>query len=200
MSMQDRLNEILSTDYLARYQGRKNAVAVHEAARTKARDLLHLEQESIDFNVLAEERGETTDYAFTRKVAVEFDKIICPGTNEPFMRTYLGSHRFIHGDSKLGGGLKNRILILKEKHAIVYYDISTPLKAARAVLSVVKQRMDHWYGDDKDQEEALKILQMAIDEGLIKGAKAAFCFLHARKDYQYEGFEVDYMTEATLFK
>lgn len=99
------------------------------------------------------------------------------------------------------------IIIFKEKHGDLAYDASTEEALGKAVLSVIKYRLEaeYWYLDEPiegadqgnmfekspktDAGQAREILALA-ETNLLKAGKAGLNFLADRSDYEYEGYDI----------
>lgn len=119
-------------------------------------------------------------------------------------------------------GENQKLLIFKEKHGTQFFVTHNATELSVALLSVVQERledgwyMDELYGDDlpkedvdpsqtdmfkktdlpkTDKETAQGILDLArsdVNDALIEAGALAYDFLQSHKDYEYEGFEIEY--------
>lgn len=78
------------------------------------------------------------------------------------------------------------ILVLKEKYGNRYFDASTLDKLHSVASQIVKVRADEgWYDDDGN-----------IDIDLcVRDGKTAYAFLLSRRDFEYEGIELERLEE-----
>ena len=113
-----------------------------------------------------------------------------------------------------------RVFIFKEKHGDWMYDASTPLKASKAVLTVLERRLeDMWFMEElpkeavSDQMDLLKsnkvpeteadkarrVLKIARSDkpgALIVAGKMAYSMLMDRSGFEYEQFDIESLSVA----
>jgi hypothetical protein len=116
---------------------------------------------------------------------------------------------------------KPRIFIFKEKHGDCIFDASTPEASSKAVLYMLECRLeDGWLMDELPEDEqvsnqmdllssneipeteagkARRILKIARSDKpgcLLIAGKMAYTMLMERSGYEYELFDIEYLSEA----
>lgn len=87
-----------------------------------------------------------------------------------------------------------KVLVLREKHGNWYFDVSTDEQLHAVVLMIIEVRFlkkNDWYYGYAEVGERNK-MQKAVD---TKDGKLGLALLTARKGYEYEGFDIEAITE-----
>lgn len=123
-------------------------------------------------------------------------------------------------------GEEQKLLVFAEKHGTWHFVTNNATELSMALLTVLEQRleegwfMDELYGDDvpkegvdpsqtdmfkktdlpkTDKEKAQAIIDLArsdMENAVIEAGALAYDFFDSHKDYEYEGFEIEYPSEA----
>lgn len=83
---------------------------------------------------------------------------------------------------------KNVIIVCQEKHGTWYYPAFSRELIEKSSLYILRNRLDHYYGEKQERAKEIERSQDGI---------AACDFLYENNDYEYEGFEFEYLQDVS---
>ena len=80
------------------------------------------------------------------------------------------------------------VVIFNDKHCSQYYYARTSQDFGKIFFTVLKDRFENGYFEEKYSEQIAKAIQN-------KNYVAITCFIESHRDYEYEGYEIVKMVE-----